>query len=99
MIALFEKFSLLLGNGYFIIRDLIFFGSFFFFCYLIVISEKLVVLIVNGESVGTHGCETLRKFLFHRIDGGIDTHQGHDAECNNGYRDTSPEFIAPDCTE
>ena len=38
-------------------------------------------------------------FLFHRINGRIDTHQGHDAERNNGYRDACAEFIAPDRTE
>jgi hypothetical protein len=51
------------------------------------------------EAVGAHGSKTLRELLLHGIDGRIDTHKGHDPECDNGYGDTGSESIAPDRTE
>ena len=54
---------------------------------------------MNSKPIGTHGSKTFREFLFHRINGSIDTHQGHDAKRDNGHSDTCPEFIAPDSTK
>ena len=49
---------------------------------------------MNGKSVSAHGRKTLGEFLLHRVDGGIDPHQGHDPKGNDGHGDAGTKFVA-----
>jgi hypothetical protein len=50
---------------------------------------------MDGKTIRTHGSKALREFLFHGIDGCVDTHQCHDTKRDDSHGNTSAEFVAP----
>lgn len=68
------------------------FGKFYF---AIATTAKTYItgFIAYGKRIGPHGGKALGKLLIHGLDGGDNTHQRHNPECNNGHSKAGAQFI------